>query len=143
MSGIIGAVVVPAISDKVQKRKPFLMVSLVVGIIATWILGTSTITELSYISAAILGFFLIAVMPVALSMLEEFKTVGPELSGASTGLAFWFGNLGGFLGTILLESLRAGTSYFYSILYLVVVMVVASVLILTIPESERRDEVMQ
>jgi MFS family permease len=133
--GIIGAVAVPAISDKVGKRKPFLMVSLVVGIISTYILGTTGMAEVSYISAAVLGFFLIAVMPIALSMLEEFKTVGPELSGASTGLAFWWGNLGGFLGTILLETLRVGTSYFYSIIYLVVVMVIATVLILTIPET--------
>jgi MFS family permease len=133
--GIIGAVAVPAISDKVGKRKPFLMVSLVVGIISTYILGTTGIAEVSYISAAVLGFFLIAVMPIALSMLEEFKTVGPELSGASTGLAFWWGNLGGFLGTILLETLRVGTSYFYSIVYLVIVMVIATVLILTIPET--------
>jgi MFS family permease len=133
--GIIGAVAVPAISDKVGKRKPFLMVSLVVGIISTYILGTTGIAEVSYVSAAVLGFFLIAVMPIALSMLEEFKTVGPELSGASTGLAFWWGNLGGFLGTILLETLRVGTSYFYSIVYLVVVMVIATVLILTIPET--------
>jgi MFS family permease len=138
--GIIGAIVVPAISDKVQKRKPFLMVSLIVGIIATWIVGTSTVLEVTYLSSAILGFFLIAVMPIALSMLEEFKTVGPELSGASTGLAFWFGNLGGFLGTILLETLRVGTSYFYSIVYLVVVMVIATVLILTIPETGSQEE---
>ena len=138
--GIIGAIVVPAISDKVQKRKPFLIISLIVGIISTWILGTSTITEVTYLSSAILGFFLIAVMPIALSMLEEFKTVGPELSGASTGLAFWFGNLGGFLGTILLEALRVGTSYFYSIIYLVVVMVIATVLILTIPETGSQEE---
>ncbi|OLS22769.1 MAG: hypothetical protein ThorAB25_25130, partial [Candidatus Thorarchaeota archaeon AB_25] len=141
--GIIGAIVVPAISDKVQKRKPFLMISLIVGIIATFVLGTSTTAEMAYVSAAVLGFFLIAVMPIALSMLEEFKTVGPELSGASTGLAFWFGNLGGFLGTILLETLRVGTSYFYSIIYLVVIMVVATVLILTIPETGQGDEVTQ
>lgn len=141
--GIIGAVVVPAISDKVGKRKPFLMISLVVGVISTYVLGTSTITVLSYISAAILGFFLIAVMPIALSMLEEFKSVGPELSGASTGLAFWWGNLGGFLGTILLEALRVGPSYFYSIVYLVVVMAIATVLIFTIPETGRRTEAAQ
>jgi len=133
--GIIGAIVVPAISDKVQRRKPFLMLSLVVGTISLWILGTSTIVEITYVSAAILGFFLISVMPIALSMMEEFKTVGPELSGASTGLAFWFGNLGGLIGTILLESLKVGTSYFYSVVYLVVVMVIASVLIMTIPET--------
>ncbi len=143
VSGIFGAVLVPLISDKVGKRKPFLMVSLVVGIIATFILGTTNITEVSYMSAAILGFFLIAVMPIALSMLEEFKSVGPELSGASTGLAFWWGNLGGFLGTILLEALRVGTSYFYSIIYLVVVMGIATVLILTIPETGQQQEVKQ
>jgi nitrate/nitrite transporter NarK len=137
--GIIGAIAVPAISDKVQRRKPFLMVSLIVGIITTYIVGTSTITMLTYVSAAILGFFLISVMPIALSMLEEFKSVGPELAGASTGFAFWFGNLGGFLGTILLEALRVGGSYFYSILYLVVVMVIATVLILTIPETKQRE----
>ena len=84
---------------------------------------------MTYLFSAVLGFFLIAVMPIALSMLEEFKTVGPELSGASTGLAFWFGNLGGFLGTILLEALRVGDSYLYSIVYLVVVMAVATVLL--------------
>jgi MFS family permease len=138
--GIIGAIVVPAISDKVKKRKPFLLISLAMGIVATWTLGTSRSAEEAFLSSAVLGFFLIAVMPIALSMLEEFKTVGPELSGASTGLAFWFGNLGGFLGTILLETLRVGTSYFYSIVYLVVVMVVATVLILTIPETAQREE---
>ena len=137
--GIIGAIVVPAISDKVQRRKPFLMISLTVGVISTWLVGTSTITELTFVSSAILGFFLISVMPIALSMLEEFKTVGPELAGASTGLAFWFGNLGGFLGTILLEALRVGDSYFYSIVYLVVVMVIATVLIMTIPETKKQE----
>jgi len=137
--GIIGAIVVPAISDKVQRRKPFLMVSLIVGTISTWLVGTSNITELTYVSSAILGFFLISVMPIALSMLEEFKTVGPDLAGASTGLAFWFGNLGGFLGTILLETLRTGGSYFYSVVYLVIVMVIATVLIMTIPETGKKE----
>ncbi len=133
--GIVGAVVIPGISDKVQKRKPFLIVAMAVGAAATLILGTSTVVELTYLISAILGFFLIAVMPVALSVLEEFETVGPELSGASTGLAFWFGNLGGFLGSILLEALRVEMSYFYSVVYLVVVMVIATLLVLTIPET--------
>ncbi len=134
-SGIVGAVVVPGISDKVGKRKPFLIVAMAVGAVSTLILGTSTVVELTYLMSAILGFFLIAVMPVALSTLEEFKTVGPELSGASTGLAFWFGNLGGFLGSILLEVFRVGTSYFYSVAYLFAVMVIATLLVLTIPET--------
>ncbi len=135
--GILGAVIVPGISDKIRKRKPFLVMSMVVGTAATLVLGTSTVLELTYLTSAILGFFLIAVMPIALSVVEELKSVGPELSGASTGLAFWFGNLGGFLGTVLLELFRVGGSYFYSILYLVIVMAVSTLLVLTIPETGR------
>jgi len=137
VAGIFGAVIVPGISDMIRKRKPFLVVSMSVGVFATLVLGTSTILDLTYYTSAILGFFLIAVMPVALSVLEELKSVGPELSGASTGLAFWFGNLGGFLGTVLLEMFRVGTSYFYSVLYLVIVMGVSTLLVLTIPETGR------
>ena len=135
--GILGAVIVPGISDKIRKRKPFLVMSMVVGTAATLVLGTSTVLELTYLTSAILGFFLIAVMPIALSVVEELKSVGPQLSGASTGLAFWFGNLGGFLGTVLLELFRVGGSYFYSVLYLVIVMGVSTLLVLTIPETGR------
>jgi nitrate/nitrite transporter NarK len=133
--GIVGAVVLPGISDKIQKRKPFLILSMIVGSITTLLLGTSTILELTYVLSAILGFFLIAVMPIALSTLEELETVGPDLSGASAGLAFELGNLGGFLGSILLEALRVEGSYIYSILYLFIVMLIALVLVLLIPET--------
>ena len=133
--GIIGAIVIPAISDMVGRRKPFLVTSLAIGAIATYIVGTSTDIVVTFIASAILGFFLISVMPVALSMLEEFDSVGPELSGASTGLAFELGNLGGFLGTIILEVLRVGGSYFWSIIYLVVIIAIGFVLVLTIKEK--------
>jgi MFS family permease len=133
--GIVGAVVLPGISDKIQKRKPFLILAMVVGSITTLFLGTSTILEITYVLSAILGFFLIAVMPIALSTLEELETVGPDLSGVSAGLAFELGNLGGFLGSILLETLRVEGSYLYSILYLFIVMLIATVLVLLIPET--------
>ena len=38
--------------------------------------------------------------------------------------------------------MRVGTSYFYSIIYLVVIMVIATVLILTIPETVQKEEPM-
>ena len=136
--GIVGAIVIPGISDKVQKRKPFLILAMIVGSVTTLILGTSTILELTYVMSAILGFFLIAVMPIALSTLEELETVGPELSGVSAGLAFELGNLGGFLGSILLEVLRFEGSYLYSILYLFTVMLIATAFVLLIPETGKQ-----
>jgi nitrate/nitrite transporter NarK len=77
-------------------------------------------------------------MPVALSTMEELKSVGPELSGASAGMAFELGNLGGFLGLIILEALVVAGSYFYSILFLFAVTLIAGVLVLVIPETGKR-----
>jgi nitrate/nitrite transporter NarK len=79
-------------------------------------------------------------MPVALSTQEELKSVGPQLSGASAGMAFEWGNVGGFLGLIILEALKVGTSYFYSILFLFVATLIAAVLIVFIPETGRREK---
>ncbi|MFW9849899.1 MAG: MFS transporter, partial [Candidatus Thorarchaeota archaeon] len=137
--GIIGAILVPAISEKVQKRKPFIIVCLAIASVAVFIVGTSTMEILTYIMSAVLGFFLIAVMPIGLSILEELDSVGPELSGASTGLAFWFGNLGGFSASILLELMRVGPSYFYSILYLFIAIAIATILMFFIPETGHRE----
>lgn len=136
--GIFGALIISVISDKVQRRKPFLLMALVMGAITTLILGTSTIAILTYAISILLGFFLISVMPVALSTQEELKSVGPQLSGASAGMAFEWGNVGGFLGLILLEALKVGTSYFYSILFLFIATLISGVLVLFIPETGRR-----
>lgn len=138
--GIIGAVVVPSISEMVHRRKPFIIGCLVVAVIATFVVGTSTFVVLTFLVSAVLGFFLIAVMPIGLSMLEEFDTVGPELSGMSTGIAFEFGNLGGLIGIIVLESLKVGTSYLYSIIYVVVVLSIATALMLLLPETGKTGE---
>ncbi len=138
--GIVGAVAVPGISEKIGRRKPFIVGCLAVAAVSTLIIGTSTMIELTFIISAVLGFFLIAVMPIGLSMLEEFDTVGPELSGMSTGIAFEFGNLGGFSGTLILEALRVGNSYFYSIIYLFVVIAIAAALMLLLPETGKPGE---
>ena len=74
-------------------------------------------------------------MPLGLSILEELDSVGPELSGASTGVAFWFGNLGGFTGSIILEVLKVGDSYLYSILYLFIAIAIATILMTRLPET--------
>jgi sugar phosphate permease len=136
--GLFGALGLSGLSDHFQKRRPFLVVSTFVGAIMTFIVGTSTNVAITFIAAGALGFFLVSIMPIALSTLEEFKSVGPQLSGASAGLAFWFGNLGAFLGLLILEALRVGGSYFYSILYLVITLLIAAVLIATIPETGKR-----
>jgi nitrate/nitrite transporter NarK len=145
--GIIGAFVISAVSDKVQRRKPFLFLALTLGAVTTLVLGISTVALLTYIVAAMLGFFLISVMPVALTTQEELESVGPQLSGASAGMAFEFGNLGGFLVLIIMTfvlavpaSVPGHFSYFYSILFLFVITLIADALVLAIPETGKHEK---
>ena len=141
--GIVGAFIISAVSDKVQRRKPFLFLALLVGAVTTFLLGTSPFSVLTYLIAALLGFFLISVMPVALTTMEELKCCGPQLSGASAGLAFEFGNLGGFLGLLIMSYVLYNpvtNSFFYSILFLLVVTLIAAALVLIVPETGRREK---
>ncbi|WXG43947.1 MAG: MFS transporter [Promethearchaeati archaeon SRVP18_Atabeyarchaeia-1] len=143
-SGIVGAFVISAISDKVQRRKPFLLLASVIGAITTLLLGISPFSMLTYVIAVLLGFFLISVMPVALTTTEELKSVGPQLSGASAGLIFEFANLGGFLGLLILEYVlkdpTAVQPYFYSILFLFAALLIAGALFLLVPETGKREK---
>jgi nitrate/nitrite transporter NarK len=86
-------------------------------------------------------------MPVALTTQEELESVGPQLSGASAGMAFEFGNLGGFLVLMIMTfvltvpaSVPGGLSYFYSILFLFVITLIATALVLVIPETGKREK---
>jgi MFS family permease len=142
--GIVGAFVISAISDKVQRRKPFILLAATIGAITTLLLGISPFSILTYLIAALLGFFLISIMPVALTTTEELKSVGPQLSGASAGLIFEFANLGGFLGLVIMEYVlkdpTAAQPYFYSIVFLFVIMLIAAALFLLVPETGRREK---
>lgn len=84
VGGILGAVVLPAISDKQQKRQRFLYLGIALAI--PGLLGVTYATNLwiLYGSAFVLGFFLVSANPIGMQYATEVTYPTPE--GTSNGL---------------------------------------------------------
>jgi len=84
IAGIIGAVVLSALSDRQGKRVRFMVIALVATV--PGMLGVAFVSSLLllYVFAAALGFFLVAVLPIGMQYSAEITNPTPE--GTSNGL---------------------------------------------------------
>jgi MFS family permease len=89
VGGVIGAVVLPALSDKYHKRQLFLFISFIGAIPGLVGLTFATSGMLLFTSAFMLGFFLTSAMPVIMQYTAEVTHPTPE--GTSNGLIQLFG----------------------------------------------------
>jgi len=110
VGGIIGAVIIPMLSDHYRKRTPYLLLA-VIGAI----LGLVGITfALSYwlmlVSAFVFGFFLLSAGPVGFQYGAEITYPTPE--GTSNGLLLMMGQISGIvfiLGMDIFKSPATGS----------------------------------
>ncbi|WXG42145.1 MAG: MFS transporter [Candidatus Freyarchaeum deiterrae] len=115
LGGILGCLVLPAISDRINRRKIFMAIAAIPAFILVYIIGmTNTSVMLTIpgvnisisvvmIAAFLLGFFLLSALPVAFQMAMETKAIGPMLAGLAVGGLFTFGNLGGTIGPLVMQ----------------------------------------
>jgi len=89
VGGVIGAVVLPALSDKYRKRQLFLFISFTGAIPGLIGLTYAKSGVLLFVSAFVLGFFLTSAMPVLMQYAAEVTHPTPE--GTSNGLVQLFG----------------------------------------------------
>jgi MFS family permease len=87
--GVIGAVVIPPLSDRQHKRRRYILLGFVLAI--PWVLGLAYATTpwLLFTSAFLLGFFLVSTSPVGMQYAAEITQPTPE--GTSNGLIQLFG----------------------------------------------------
>ncbi len=134
LGGIVGAVVIPALSDKFRRRKLFLLVSIVCTL--PWLVGITFATsyELMAASMFLLGFFLVSLAPLGYQYAAEITYPAPE--GTSNGLL----NLAGQASVVFvyaMEAIRgADGSFTLSLLILVGLMVLGSFLASALAESK-------
>lgn len=133
--GILGCVAIPRISDKIGRRKPFLILAGLFAAIFSFIIGTVGDLSISIISALLLGFFVIAVMPIALTMLGEMETVGATLVGAASGLAMTIGYIGAVGISLVAQMLSTPVSWYTSILLLAILGVVGTLVMALVRET--------
>ncbi len=84
LAGIIGAVVLSALSDRRGKRVRFMVIALVAAVPGMLGVAFVSSTLLLYAFAAVLGFFLVAVLPIGMQYAAEITNPTPE--GTSNGL---------------------------------------------------------
>jgi len=103
IGGIIGALIIPTLSDKFRKRKPFLVICImgmlpgVAGLAFAGHLSPNpdTVYTLSLISSFILGFFVMSAGPVGFQYAAEVSFPAPE--STSQGILLWVGQLTGMI----------------------------------------------
>lgn len=100
IGGIIGAIVIPILSDLLKKRKLFLVICLagmipgVAGLTFAPELGNQIYT-IALISSFILGFFVMSAGPVGFQYAAEVSYPAPE--STSQGILLWIGQLTGMV----------------------------------------------
>ncbi len=121
VAGVAGCVVIPAVSDKLMRRKPFLVLAAAMAVPTILLIGTLESVPLIFVTGALLGFFLFAAYPLVLTYCEE--VTGSALTGTATGILLLLGNAGGVVITLAMEAIKGaaggpGESFFWALAFL-------------------------
>jgi cyanate permease len=128
MGGVIGAVIIPLLSDKLRRRVPFIMLALTGAIPGLIGITYATSYWLLLSSAFIFGFFLLSAGPVGFQYGAEIAFPTPE--GTSNGLLILMGQISGIIFIFAMDSLRsAGTGTMTSSLLVLTGLVFLSLLL--------------
>ena len=136
IGGILGSVVIPAISDGIRRRKPVLLVGLFVGVLATIGLALGRGLVLQAVAFFFMGFCVTGITPVAYQYGAEITYPAPE--GTSNGIFALMVQASGLL-IVLMDALRGAfnNSYIPSFIGLAILLAGSGVLMFTLKESPR------
>ena len=126
--GLVGAVVLPALSDKQQKRQRYLYIAFIGAIPGLLGLTFATSGILLFGSAVLLGFFLVSAMPIGMQYAAEITQPTPE--GTSNGLIQLFGQ-GAVVFVYIMEAMKTSDGSFTPSLILALALLVISVALVT------------
>ncbi len=128
VGGVLGAVAIPPFSDKQHKRKRYLLLGFILAI--PGLIGLTFLTNLwlLFISAFVLGFFLVSTSPIGMQYAAEITQPTPE--GTSNGLIQLFGQAS-VVFVYIMEALKAPNGAFTPALLLAIGLMLISAFIIT------------
>jgi len=110
LSGMLGCIIIPLISDKIMKRKPFLILASLIGAMSVTFLIFANGYSMNLVNGIILGFFLISALPIMLTLSTEIT--GARFAGISVGYLQLLGNAAAVIIVPVMEILRGATNQF-------------------------------
>lgn len=105
IGGIIGALVLPSLSDRYRKRTPFLVLAVLGATLGLVGITYATGYWLLLASAFVLGFFLLSAGPIGFQYGAEIAYPAPE--GTSTGLLLLMGQISGIIFIFGMDSFKS------------------------------------
>ena len=134
LGGIIGSVIIPTISDKTKKRKPFLIFCCVSALVVLYPLCTFSALNTVYILSALMGFFFLPGYALLLSMCEEMA--GIEKAGVATGMLMLTGNAGAVIVILAMPLVNGDTGNWMNAIYLMLALLAVTLLLSIVPLRE-------
>ncbi len=135
MAGIAGSVVLGALSDRIRRRKPFLVIAGLVAAPCIWLLGHLTSMPALVATAMVLGFFLLAALPVSIAIVSEERSLGPQVASTAVGVMLMAGNLGGAVMVTVIGGLKSAQGSFSGgVAMATVLALVVTAIAATVPE---------
>ncbi len=135
-AGMLGCIVIPMLSDKLRKRKPFLILASSIGMICAIIIMLVSNYWVNMVTGIMLGFFFISALPIMLILSTEIT--GAKFAGISVGYLQLLGNAAAVVIVVLMEGMHGATGQFvWSLALLAILLVVSLIMSIIIREPSK------
>ena len=136
LSGMVGCIIIPLLSDKTSRRKPFLLLAAAMGAVSIVGLMVPKGYGVNVVNGVVLGFFLISALPIMLTMSAEIT--GARFAGISVGYLQLLGNAAAVFIVPIMEFMRGVTGrYILPLAFIAGLLGIAFVLAIVIREPAR------
>ncbi len=126
--GIVGAFILPALSDRLHRRQRFLLIGMAGGLPGLIGLTFGTILGVLSLSVFSMGFFVVSTSPIGMQFAAEITFPTPE--GTSNGLIQLFGQAS-VAFVYIMAAMRAPDGAFTPSLLLSAALLVVNIVIIT------------
>ncbi len=103
--GILGALILPLLSDQYRKRVPFILLAVVGAVIGLTGIAYLTSYALLLVFSFVFGFFLLSAGPIGFQYGAEITYPAPE--GTSNGLLLLMGQVSGIIFILGMDALKS------------------------------------
>ena len=125
--GIVGALIVPSLSDRYRKRIPFIILALLGATAGLLGIVFATSYWLLLTSSFIMGFFLLSAGPIGFQYGAE--TTYPTPEGTSNGLLIMMGQISGIIFIFAMDAFKSADGSMTSSLVVMIVLMAACVIL--------------
>jgi cyanate permease len=135
IGGIVGALIIPLLSDRYKKRTPFIIIALLGATIGLTGITFATNYMLLLSSGMVLGFFLLSAGPIGFQYGAEITY--PASEGTSNGMLLLVGQVSGIAFIFGMDSLKSSItgSMTRSLVILIGLMVLSILMAVRLKES--------